>query len=68
LAAQLPSAGSPPLFKYVFREPLLEGVLQKRKGRFTVEVLVEGRLLLCHCATTSLGLLSDHLENGAVRT
>ena len=40
--------------------------MQRKKGRFTVEVMVDGQLVLCHCATTCLGLLNDHLKDGQV--
>lgn len=54
----------PPLFRYEFKEPLLEGVVQQRKGRFTLEVLVNGELLLCHCPSTALNPNKDLLNSG----
>ncbi|BDA50260.1 probable sugar fermentation stimulation protein homolog at N-terminal half [Coccomyxa sp. Obi] len=55
-----------PLFRYEFREPLLEGVVQQRKGRFTLEVLVDGEVLLCHCPSTGLNPNKELLNSGKV--
>jgi hypothetical protein len=57
----------PPLFWYEFREPLMEGVVQQRKGRFTLEVLVDGEMLLCHCPSTALHPNTDLLNSGKAR-
>lgn len=53
-----------PLFRYDFREPLLEGIVQQRKGRFTLEVLVDGEVLLCHCPSTGLNPNKELLNSG----
>ncbi|CAL8465234.1 g4769 [Coccomyxa elongata] len=55
-----------PLFRYEFREPLLEGIVQQRKGRFTLEVLVDGEVLLCHCPSTGLNPNKTLLNSGKV--
>ncbi len=62
MAAALPP--QLPLFRYEFRKPLLEGVVQQRKGRFTLEVLVDGEVLLCHCPSTGLNPNKTLLNSG----
>ncbi|MBQ1334193.1 MAG: DNA/RNA nuclease SfsA [Clostridia bacterium] len=38
---------------YIFKEPLSEGVIEKRQSRFTMLVTAEGQEgVLCHCPTT----------------
>ncbi len=42
--------------------------MQQRKGRFTLEVLVDGEVLLCHCPSTALHPNRDLLNSGKART
>lgn len=37
---------------YVFAEPLIEGVILKRNSQFTMDVLLNGETIRCHCPTT----------------
>ncbi|MGX8834782.1 DNA/RNA nuclease SfsA [Amedibacillus sp. YH-ame6] len=37
---------------YLFNEPLQEGLILKRSSRFTMYVLLDGKLIKCHCPTT----------------
>ncbi|MGG4392174.1 sugar fermentation stimulation protein [Priestia megaterium] len=37
---------------FIFETPLIEGVIQKRRNRFIMEVEVEGGVYDCHCPTT----------------
>lgn len=37
---------------YLFESPLIEGVIEKRKSQFTMQVTVDGESLSCHCPTT----------------
>lgn len=37
---------------FVFEEPLLEGVILKRRNRFIMEVEYDGTVYDCHCPTT----------------
>lgn len=48
--------------EFVFEEPLLEGVILKRRNRFIMEVQYDGTIHDCHCPTT--GRIGDLvLEN-----
>lgn len=37
---------------YVFEEPLIEGLILKRRNRFVMEVQIEDSIYDCHCPTT----------------
>lgn len=37
---------------YLFEKPLQEGILLKRNSRFTMDVLLDGVTVKCHCPTT----------------
>lgn len=37
---------------YVFGKPLQEGILLKRNSQFTMDVLLNGEVIKCHCPTT----------------
>jgi sugar fermentation stimulation protein A len=36
----------------IFETPLSEGIIQKRKGQFTIFATVNGGEVACHCPTT----------------
>ncbi|AMM44991.1 sugar fermentation stimulation protein [Bacillus phage SP-15] len=38
--------------KYLFKEPLVEGIIKSRPNRFIMEVLIDGEVLRCHCPST----------------
>ncbi|MEI6850117.1 MAG: DNA/RNA nuclease SfsA, partial [archaeon] len=38
--------------KYLFKEPLKEGVIKSRPNRFIMLVLIDGKLEKCHCPST----------------
>lgn len=38
--------------KYYFDQPLLEGIIVRRKSQFTMEVNIDGSIYNCHCPTT----------------
>ena len=59
-------APQPLLFRYQFREPLLEGVILRKRKRFTAEVAVNGELIVCHCPTTCLSLYQTLLDGQQV--
>ncbi len=65
MAQQLPDP-EPPLFRYSFRESLTEGVIIKKRKRFTAEVLVNGRVVVAHCPTTCLSLYQTLLNGQQV--
>ena len=56
----------PLLFRYQFREPLIEGVILQKRKRFTVDVAVNGELIVCHCPTTCLSLYQTLLDGQQV--
>ena len=56
----------PLLFRYQFREPLVEGVILRKRKRFTVEAAVNGELIVCHCPTTCLSLYQTLLDGQQV--
>ena len=56
----------PLLFRYQFREPLVEGVILRKRKRFTAEVAVDGELIVCHCPTTCLSLYQTLLDGQQV--
>jgi hypothetical protein len=64
-AQQLPDP-EPLLFKYLFREPLTEGVIIKKRKRFTAKVLVDGQVIVAHCPTTCLSLYQTLLNGQQV--
>ena len=37
---------------YLFEKPLQEGILLKRNRQFTMDVLLDGVTVKCHCPTT----------------
>lgn len=37
---------------YLFDKPLQEGSILKRSSRFTMDVLLDGEIIKCHCPTT----------------
>lgn len=37
---------------YVFEKPLTEAILLKRNSQFTMDVLINGEVVRCHCPTT----------------
>ncbi|MCU6707343.1 DNA/RNA nuclease SfsA [Paenibacillus sp. J5C_2022] len=37
---------------YLFKQPLIEGIICRRRNRFVMEVEIEGRLYDCHCPVT----------------
>lgn len=37
---------------YLFESPLLEGMILRRKSQFTMDVMLEGNSVACHCPTT----------------
>lgn len=39
--------------KYFFEEPLVEGIIVKRRSQFTLDVNIDGIVYKCHCPTTS---------------
>lgn len=42
--------------KYLFETPLKEGIIIKRNSQFTMDVLIDGNTVRCHCpATTRIG-------------
>lgn len=44
------------LQKYFFESPLQEGLIIKRNSQFTMDVLLNGEIIRCHCpATTRIG-------------
>ena len=65
MAQQLPDP-EPLLFRYNFREPLTEGVIIKKRKRFTAEVLVDGQVIVAHCPTTCLSLYQTLLNGQQV--
>ncbi|MDR1498988.1 MAG: hypothetical protein LBS34_01730, partial [Rickettsiales bacterium] len=38
--------------KYLFSEPLIEGLILERKNRFVMDVLIAGMVEKCHCPCT----------------
>lgn len=47
--------------KYIFNEPLQEGIILKRSNRFLFEVLIDGKNEICHCpATGRIGNIVFH--------
>ena len=43
---------------FVFKTPLVEGIIEKRKSQFTMQVNYEGQSYHCHCPTTGrVGIL-----------
>ncbi len=36
----------------MFDKPLKEGIIQKRNSRFTMDVMLNGEIVACHCPTT----------------
>ncbi|MDR0571730.1 MAG: DNA/RNA nuclease SfsA [Rickettsiales bacterium] len=38
--------------KFLFQEPLMEGVILERKNRFIMKVMVNNKIETCHCPTT----------------
>ncbi len=38
--------------KYLFEEPLIEGLIKSRPNRFIMYVMVNGKLEKCHCPST----------------
>lgn len=57
----------PVLFRYQFREPLIAGVILKKRKRFTADVEVDGQVVVCHCPTTCLSLYQTLLDGQQVR-
>lgn len=37
---------------FMFNNELMEGLLVKRMSQFTMEVLLDGEIIKCHCPTT----------------
>lgn len=37
---------------YKFKHELQEGVLVRRSSRFTMDVLIDDKIINCHCPTT----------------
>ena len=37
---------------FLFDKPLKEGIIQKRNSRFTMDVMLNGEIVACHCPTT----------------
>lgn len=67
-SAQQALAPEPFLFKYQFREPLIEGVILRKRKRFTADVEVDGHVVVCHCPTTCLSLYQTLLDGQQVDT
>lgn len=65
LTQQIPAA-EPSLFRYQFREPLIEGIILKKRKRFTADVEVNGQVIVCHCPTTCLSLYQTLLDGQQV--
>jgi sugar fermentation stimulation protein A len=40
------------MVSYTFENPLIEGIIEKRKSQFTITVNVGGKIAACHCPTT----------------
>ena len=38
--------------EYMFDEPLIEGIIIKKRNRFIMEVEIDGKVYDCHCPTT----------------
>jgi sugar fermentation stimulation protein A len=38
--------------KYIFQQPLMEGLILKRKNRFVMEVMIDDKIEICHCPCT----------------
>ena len=56
----------PLLFRYQFREPLIEGVILRKRKRFTADVAINGQVVMCHCPTTCLSLYQTLLDGQQV--
>ncbi len=67
VSAQRVLAPEPFLFRYQFPEPLIEGVLLRKRKRFTADVAVDGQVVVCHCPTTCLSLYQTLLDGQQVR-
>ena len=52
---------------YRFRERLQQGVILRRRARFTLEVAVGGETLLCYCPTTFMFLSGSRLNGEQAR-
>ena len=65
--AQQQLVPEPLLYRYHFREPLVEGIILRKRKRFTVDVTVNGKLILCHCPTTCLSLYQTLLDGQQVK-
>ena len=39
--------------KYFFKQPLQEAVIIKRNSQFTMDVMLNGKEITCHCPTTT---------------
>ena len=65
-SAQPTLAPEPFLFRYQFREPLIEGVILRKRKRFTADVAVDGQVVVCHCPTTCLSLYQTLLDGQQV--
>lgn len=35
-----------------YETPLVEGIIEKRKSQFTIDVVIDNELVRCHCPTT----------------
>lgn len=40
------------MISYKFEKPLREAILLKRNSQFTMDVLLDGEIIKCHCPTT----------------
>lgn len=49
------------MLKYLFKEPLTEGIIIKRSNRFIMDVLIGGEIVKCHCPST--GKIGDIIFN-----
>ena len=67
-SAQQVLAPEPFLFRYQFREPLIEGVILRKRKRFTADVAIDGQVVVCHCPTTCLSLYQTLLDGQQVDT
>ena len=64
--AELQPEVAPQAHYYPFRERLQRGVILRRHKRFTLQVLVDGQVLLCYCPTTFMGLAGGRLDGEKV--
>ncbi len=37
---------------FLFDKPFKEGIIQKRNSSFTIDVMLNGEIVACHCLTT----------------